>query len=258
MPLPPRVAELTTCFLEEVDNRLPGHLTGLFLHGSICWGEFFPGSDVDFVAMWDAVPDLDLLQAAHAATKARHPETVFDGFHCTASDLAAHPAAVGPRPVFFQDAFDTEGSIDINLVTWHELAERPVVLRGEVPPVYTNLDELLTFTRDNLDTYWRGIANRIETAGLDAFGKNDAAITWVTLGAPRLHHLLTTHTLTSKSGAGRYVVNSLAPHHRKIAHEALNLRESPGTPTLYTNPTDRGQDTCALLTWLLEDAVPDR
>ena len=44
--------------------------------------------------------------------------------HCTAADLTASPAQIPHRPVFYQDAFDPEGTIDINLVTWHELAER--------------------------------------------------------------------------------------------------------------------------------------
>ncbi|GAA3141367.1 hypothetical protein JOF29_000541 [Kribbella aluminosa] len=255
MTLPVAVAELTERFLAEVDSRLPERLTGLFLHGSICWGEFFPGSDVDFVAVWDDVPagsDLKLLQEAHETAKA---ELTFDGFHCTAADLATHPSALSPRPVFFQGAFNPEGTSDINLVTWHELAERPVVVHGELPPVYTNLDDLIAFTRTNLDTYWRAIARRIELADLATAGQNDAAVAWVTLGAPRLHHLLTTRTLTSKSGAGRYVLNSLDPRWHQLAEEALAIRETPGTPTTYNTPTERAQDTHALLTWILQDAT---
>lgn len=250
MTLPTAVADLTDRFLAEVDRRLPGRLNGLFLHGSICWGEFFPGSDVDFVAVWDAVPDNGVLQEVHEAVAA---ELTFDGFHCTAADLAADPETLGTRPVFFQGAFDPEGTLDLNLVTWHELAERAVVVRGELPPVYTNLDDLIAFTRTNLDTYWRGIAERIAQADLATAGQNDAYVAWVALGAPRLHHLLTTRTLTSKSGAGRYVVDSLDPRWHKIAREALAIRETPGTPTTYNTPTERAEDVRDLLAWILED-----
>jgi len=127
MTLPRPISNLTNCFLEEVDSRLPDRLTGLFLHGSICWGEFFPGSDIDFIGLWDELSTgkhLDLLKAAHESTKKRLPTPTFDGIHCTATDLTASPAQIPHRPVFYQDAFDPEGRIDINLVTWHELAER--------------------------------------------------------------------------------------------------------------------------------------
>ncbi len=258
MTLPPEVTTLTGCFLDEVDARLPGRVTGLFLHGSICWGEFFPGSDVDFVAVWDGLPtggDLDLLQAAHEATLRRRTTPVFDGFHCTAADLAASPSRIGSRPVFYEGAFDPEGRIDINLVTWHELAERPVVVRGEVPPVYTSTAELLDFTRNNLDTYWRGSMKDIEDAGVEEVGRYDAPVAWVGLGAARLHHLLVTGELTSKSGAGRYVCESLDPRWHKIGREALRIREDPHGPSLYDDLAQRGRDVHALLSWLVADGT---
>ena len=258
MALPEPVADLTECFLQEVDTRLPGRMTGLLLHGSICWGEFFAGSDIDFVGLWDELPtgtELDELEAAHQAVRQRFPAPPFDGFHCTPADLAAGPATVRHRPAYYRGAFDPAGTIDINLVTWHELAERGIAVRGAVPAVYTNLGELLGFTRDNLDTYWRGQATEIEAAGVDAVGEDDDAVVWVGLGAARLHHLLTTHELTSKSGAGRYVRSVPDPRWHRIAEEALRIREQPTSPRLYDDPGRRGRDLHALLTWLVDDGT---
>lgn len=256
MSLPQAVSDVTTGFLEEVDGRLPGRLTGLLLHGSLCWGEFFRGSDVDFVAVWDEVPrgeEVDLLRAAHEATRARFPTPTFDGFHCTTADLAGPPSLVGPRPVFYEGSFAAAGTIDINPVTWHELAERGIAVRGVVPAVHADPAALLEHTRTNLDTYWRVILSRLEEAGPDVAGRDDATVAWVGLGAPRLHHLLATGRLTSKSGAGRYVRDTLDRRWSMIAQEALRIREEPWTPSLYDDPAERGRDTYDLLAWVVED-----
>jgi hypothetical protein len=260
MNLPPAVAELTTRFLSESDDRLPGRLTGLFLHGSICWGEFFPDSDVDFVGLWDELPagtDLELLEAAHRATRDRGPSPTFDGFHCTAADLAAPPAEiVNRRPVFYQGEFEPAGKLDINLVTWHELAERGIEIRGRIPAVHTDLAELLDFTRDNLDTYWRGIAEQVEDGNVEALGAHEPSVAWIGLGPARLRHLLVTGKLTSKSGAGRYVRDSLDPRWSLIARESLRIREDPGTASLYEDCGQRGRDAHALLRWLIDEGSP--
>lgn len=258
MAIPDEVADLTASFLREADVRLPGRVQGLLLHGSLAWGELFPGSDVDFVAVWDRLPrdaDLDDLASVHAVTRARHPDRTFDGFHCTADDLRRDPREVGTRPVFYEGAFAAAGAVDINPVTWCELAERPVVVRGAAPEVRADLDALVTYTRENLATYWRSQLEQVEAAGGDEAGALDGTITWIVLGPARLHHLLRHRRMTSKSGAGRYVRDELDPRWDRIAREALRLREDPASPSLYDDLEQRGRDATGLLRWIVEDGT---
>ena len=258
MGLPGRAAELLAGFQTEIDGRFPDRLRALFLHGSLCWGEFFSGSDLDFVAVWDRVPSEDELadlEDAHGATRAQFGQTAFDGFHCSGSDLRRSPAEIGTRPVFYEGGFAAAGSVDINVVTWHELAERPVVVRGAPPDVWTDLPTLVAFTRGNLDTYWRATLTQIEGADPTEVGAHDASVAWVVLGAARLHHLLAKQALTSKSGAGRYVVEELDRTWNQIGFEALRIRERPEHPSLYRDPADRGRDMHGLLRWIVQDGT---
>ena len=202
---------------------------------------------MDFVGLWDEVPagdELDLLREAHDATHRTHPGLRFDGFHAAPADLAVPPPDLGPLPTWFENQLHRREDGDVNWVTWHELAERPVVVLGEAPAVRTDKDALLAHTRDNLGAYWRDSQlDQVEHAGPEAVGHVDWAVEWVVLGVARLHHLLATGELTSKSGAGRYILSDLDTCWHRIAREALRLREDPSQPGLYAgHPAERGRD----------------
>ena len=72
-------------------------MTGLYLRGSLAFGEYFPGrSDVDFTAVLADRPVADQLTAlasAHAAVYSAHPVPHFDGFHLLRADLACPPGS---------------------------------------------------------------------------------------------------------------------------------------------------------------------
>lgn len=257
MTRPPEVVAVTDEFLAHIEASRPGLIHGLYLRGSLCWGEFFHDSDIDFVAVLSRPPgaaDLAALEATHAHLRRFSPRR-YEGFYCQPGDLAAPPTNLGSVPVHHNGSFEVAGRTDVNLVTWHELAERGAVVRGVRPTIHTDLDALLDLTRANLSSYWTPLLARIEAAGDRRAGADQAGVTWATLGVARLHHLLATGRLTSKSGAGRYILSALDPRWHALAREALAIRELPDAVTSYDDPSARGRDLREFVAWTIDDGL---
>jgi hypothetical protein len=251
MRLPPDAADVTSQFLRLIDASAPGLVQALYLRGSLGFGEYFDGqSDVDFTAVLASWPDagqLDALAAAHAAVYAAHQHPHFDGFHLLPEHLARQPEECPDLPYMFDGTFHPTGRFDVNPVSWHELARHGIAARGPAltsAAVWTDSAVLRAFTNGNLTSYWSGVAAAL-LANPDDAG-TPAAAAWCVLGVSRLHHLLATGQMTSKSGAGRHALTVFGTQWHPIVHEALRAREHPAEPSAYH--TDRGaraRDTTA-------------
>ncbi|HSZ28224.1 MAG TPA: hypothetical protein VK784_00530 [Pseudonocardiaceae bacterium] len=79
---------------------------------------------------------------------------------------------------------------------------------------------------------------------------------WAVLGVSRLHHLLATGTMTSKSGAGRHAQKAFGPRWQPIIAESLYLRTGGGEGHRgYRSPLARRRDTLAFLDTAIEAAL---
>ncbi|MCW2794702.1 MAG: hypothetical protein JWM79_199 [Nocardioides sp.] len=231
-----------------------GLVTGLYLRGGIGFGEWIPGqSDVDFVATLDhrpSVAEVSALDAAHVAVAAEYPELHFDGPHVLVSDLAADPEGCPEVPWVLARLFEVKVPGDA-MVAWHELAWHGVTVSG--PPieslgVWTSHARLLEHTRDNLDTYWRGTAEAL--AAMPSEAAHESACCWCVLGVARLHHLLVTGDMTTKSAAGRWGLGYYPEQFHRVLREALRIRE--GGPEQYVDePAARGLDTAEFTSYVV-------
>jgi hypothetical protein len=260
--LPAEVAEVTGRFLGLIDASAPGLVKGLYLRGSLAFGEYFEGqSDIDFTAVLSARPDADqltALAAAHEAVFAAHPKPHFDGFHVLREDLARAPDQCPDVPVMFEGEFKARTrNYDMNLVSWHELARHGLSVRGPdltEQDVWTDDAALRAFSHDNLGSYWAGGADSL-LKHPDEAGE-PSLVAWSVLGVSRLHHLLATGTLTSKSGAGRYALTAFGPQWHRIIREALRARERPCDISSYDDePAARGRDTTAFTVMAVESGL---
>jgi hypothetical protein len=248
--LPAQVTAITGRFLELIDAGAPGLVTGLYLRGSLAFGEYFPGqSDIDFTAVLAERPtaeQLDALALAHAAVYDAHRHGPrFDGFHLLRADLSSPPEECPDLPCMFDGSFRPAGRFDVNPVSWHELARRAVVIRGPAltdADLWTDDDALQAYSHANLTSYWAGVGEQLR-AQADA-AVTPWAVAWCVLGVSRLHHLLAVGELTSKSGAGRYALAAFGSRWQPIVREALRVRERPEDASEYQDdPQSRGRDT---------------
>lgn len=261
MPLPGQVVKVTQAFLALIDEKAHGLVDGFYLHGSLGFGEYFPGSsDVDFVAVLSARPDdaqLDALAMAHAQIREAHPHPHFDGFHIVLADLSKPPADCPDVPCMFDGSFRPAGRFDVNPVTWHELARHGVTVRGpnlSEDDVWTDDSVLRAFSYDNLTSYWARVADTLAASQGEA-SKPEAAA-WCVLGVSRLHHLLATGAMTSKSGAGRHALAVFDPRWHPIIDEALRAREQPEAPSAFEDrAAERGRETTAFTKMAIEASL---
>lgn len=215
--------------LALVDEAMPGLVEGLYLHGSLGFGEWYAGrSDVDFVAVTSRRPDVRevrALEGVHERLGDTFPQPAYDGFYATWDDLAAPVDRCPDVPCTLGGQWRDEGRFDVNPVTWHELAGHGVTVRGpqlDAVRIWTDQQALRAYTHDNLRTYWAD-----NVASLAQFPDEAArpdVVAWHVLGIPRLHHLLATDRLTSKDGAGRHVVEAFGERWRPLVAESLAYR----------------------------------
>ena len=227
---PPRQVR-TVCenYLDLVDEAAPGLVEGLYLRGSLGFGEWYAGrSDIDFVAVTAGRPDASqvrLLRGVHERLGDLFPAPAYDGFYATWDDLATSAYQCPDVPCTLGGQWDDEGRFEVSPVSWHELARHGVTVRGprlDQVDVWTDQQALRAYTHANLAEYWAG-----EVSGLRRFPAEAArpdVVAWFVLGVPRLHHLLATDRLTSKDGAGRHAVEAFGERWRPLVAEALAYR----------------------------------
>lgn len=233
--LPPEVTGTTTRYLDLIDQVLPGQVTGFYLTGSIPLGDFRPGfSDIDgVVIVREPLADVSAVRAVHEQLPSA---PAFDVTYLTAADLAVAPDAAKPV-VFTLDGVFKEAPFGgpVSPVLWSELARQSIALRtapGLV--VHDDQEALEAFTRDNLTSYWAGRFDALEAAFADHPDDepvDDWILPWVMLGVPRLHALLATGNIISKTGAGEHALIAF-PEWAPLIHRCLDHRA--GKPETFT------------------------
>jgi hypothetical protein len=259
--VPSEVASLTTCFLTAADAIVPGLVRGLYMTGSVALGDFRSHcSDVDFVAVSENRPDgaeLEGLASVHGVVVAAHPKLHFDGIHLTWSDLQGGPIACGPAPFIHAGCFNPSGTFAIDPVTWHELADHGLPLRGPLlsgTAVWRDNAGLRAWTLGNLVHYWRPWTIKYRE-GPPALDGSHGLVCWGVLGVARLHYTLATGCITSKTAAGQYALKAFDRRWERVVSEALRLRADPTLASQYGDLSERRADVADFAFSVIESGL---
>ena len=132
MFLPEKVRRVVDFYLARCEEQVPGVVEGLYLGGSLGFGEWYDGrSDVDFMAVTTARPDagtLAALRGVHERVADLVASPYSDGLYATWGDLGRLPAECRDLPCIFQGQWSDARSC-ASVVTWHELAHHAVHMR---------------------------------------------------------------------------------------------------------------------------------
>jgi hypothetical protein len=220
-------------YLEVVDSCTPGLVEGLYVVGSYALGDWHAGrSDIDIVAITaEAATDSDAagLVTAHAIL-AEQLEVHIDGPYLAWADVISPPMSLH-RPWSLDGRLHHDGDcFELNPVTWYVLAHHGVTVRGptvERLGVYLDVDARVRFVVDNLSSYWRTVATDVRDACAREPGRafDLASFEWCALGALRLHYTAFNGGVISKSAAGEYGRNLVAPQLQSHLLDAVASRQ---------------------------------
>ena len=181
----------------------------------------------------EPLKDVEAVRDVHAQL----PEKpAFDVTYLTASDLASPPDASKPV-VFTLDGVFKEAPLGgpVSPVLWSEMARQSLAVRtapGLV--VHDDHQALVEFTRDNLTSYWTPSFDQLESATAELPDDEiapDWVLPWVVLGVPRLHALLATGNIVSKTAAGEHALTAF-PEWSDLITRSLSHRA--GEPITFT------------------------
>lgn len=231
-----RVAERHAALLRE---SLGGRVHAVWLVGSAALGDLQPGSDIDTVTLTDRPLDAGdeatatALGEVHRRLAAELPGVRYDTTYLDRAGLALPPVPGTVTP------FSLDGELrlgqacaEVHAVTWWTLPHA-VPVSGPAPDqvdIAADRAAAVQHSRDNLRTYWAGVADQITaaTADRDPDGPADAeVVVWTVLGAPRLAMFAAgmpcQGPIPSKTEAGRWVART-RPEHAALARRAVAHR----------------------------------
>ncbi|MEK3853785.1 aminoglycoside adenylyltransferase domain-containing protein [Cytobacillus sp. FSL H8-0458] len=254
--LPIAVDNKLAKYMKLFNEYMPNRLAGLYLHGSLALDAFVEGSsDIDFIAVTHSgltQSELKKAEEIHRiiADKNQFPE--MDGVYITQNDLGTL------RECFFYNNGRMNYGQFLNPVIWWLLKKKGIAIYGDLPVIAINDNDLVSYTYENMNTYWanriRIFEKSIDELAQKADSEIDIEVEWTVLGILRQFYTLREKDIISKQGAGEYSLKHLPEKWHPIILDAVNIRLGEKSRH-YAGKLDRIEETISLSKYLISQSA---
>ena len=248
--------------LAMVDRVAPGLVEGFYIVGSVALDDFRPAiSDLDFVIVTGARPGDDLqtaLAEGHARLDGEASLPKLDGVYATWDELLMGPFEAPVGPCVEAGLFVSSDIHGRHPMTWGVLRRVAVTLRGPLlagATIWWDPGCLERWAVESVGSYWRPSLSRmlVKCSPEGVCTLDGRAIERTVLGLCRLHYILATGVVPSRSDAGLYGLISLPRTCHRIIEEALRIRREPAAASIYADPEGRHGDVLKFVRVVLAD-----
>ncbi|PGZ93658.1 aminoglycoside adenylyltransferase domain-containing protein [Bacillus sp. AFS029533] len=260
--IPKEINVVLDTYFHYLDVKLPNLIHSFYLYGSITLGAFKNGfSDIDFIAVVKrkvSDDDLIILKEIHKDVQRKFPNSILDGWYILNEDIESLNEE-GNLCIRFNDGkFQGLHKFKINSIDAFQLKKYGITVRGlniDHVDISVNWDTIQTNMRDNLNSYWLSWlknSKKFPTVKYLSLFVSLRSIEWGILGVSRLYYTFKEKDITSKVGAGEYVLEAVPKRWHKIIKESMRLR-TDNKKSYYKSIFTRRKDAIDYMEFMIKE-----
>ncbi len=260
----PEIADtIISEYLTLFDKLLPGIREGFYIYGSAATDDFqAERSDIDFITIVKnglSYEQIDKLQLVHSLILLKYKKPELNGFYVTPDQLGLPKGKIKPVTFFYEGKVHDRGHFELNLVTWYQLKNSAVTIRG-IPAnelgFSVSWNDLIAEMKNNMNTYWKDLIRK--SSRLFSYDSilllSPERVEWGVLGVARQFYSFSEGGIASKTEAGKWALEKVPEKYHKILQEALNIRS--GGRQAYSSRFRRRKDALEFMNYILSVSLP--
>lgn len=262
--IPGKVKEIIDEHIAMIESSLPNSLEAYYIYGSISLGGFDYGlSDIDFITILKrktTETDIDILKKIHNDMQKKFSKTILDGMYLLKDDIESLKSKREIPCLRFNDGeYKGIKTFDRNSIDAFELKKYGITIKGqeiENLEYIVDFDILINKMRDNLNTYglnWYNRCRKFPSLNYIALFLAERTVEWGVLGVSRLYYTFKESNITTKVGAGEYVLQTVPHKWHKIIKESMRLRKGK-KKSYYNSIFERRNDALGYIDYIIKES----